>query len=213
MKVLTLTSTALLVSGCANGPASNTSNDVEGFGSIRFGMSFEEVLTARMFGTFNPAALVDCPDRLALRGCLLTQRTGPEFDLIQESIPYKLAAKIGRDNKLYEITLWYEPEAKLSRAECIGMIEKTVAWSWPGDAQTTTKLKLSDDYEWRSSPEGVRYPVSRQGDFATVFMPKEGAGVARSYFAYFLTINGKPDCSVSVSFAVPTDAPTIGAEE
>jgi hypothetical protein len=54
--------------------------------------------------------------------------------------------------------------------------------------------------------------MSQQGDFATVFMPEDGGGVARSYFTSFLTIDGKPDCSVSVSFSVPTDAPRIDVE-
>lgn len=61
-------------------------------------------------------------------------------------------------------------------------------------------------------PKGVQFPISRKGDRATVFMPEEGSGVARSYFASSLTIDGKPDCIVSVSITVPTDMPRIGAE-
>jgi hypothetical protein len=203
---------ALLMPSCSGSAASDQPSDIEGFGPLRFGMSFEEVLTAAPIGAFNPAAIADCADTLALRGCLLTQRTGPQFDIIHASVPYRFAAEIGRDNKLYDITLWFEPEAKLSREECVRMLEATVEWSWPGEARTTTKLKLSDDYEWRTSPNGVRFPMSRQGDFATVFMPEDRGGVGRSYFAWFLTIDGKPDCSVSVSFSVPTDAPRIDVE-
>jgi hypothetical protein len=203
---------ALLTPSCGGSAASDQPTDIDGFGPLRFGMSFEEVLAAAAIGTFNPAAITDCADTLVLRGCLLTQRTGPQFDVIHESIPYKFAAEIGRDNKLYAITLWFDPEARLSREECVRMLEATVDWSWPGEAQTNTKLKLSGDYEWRTSPKGVRFPMSRQGDFATVFMPEDGGGVARSYFASFLTIDGKPDCSVSVSFSVPTDAPRIDVE-
>lgn len=203
---------ALLMPGCSGGVKSDQAAEIEGFGPLRFGMSFEEVLTAAPIGTFNPAAIADCADTMALRGCLLTQRTGQQFDVIHASIPYKFAAKIGRDNKLYDITLWFEPEAKLSREECVRMLEATVDWSWPGEVRTTTKLKLSDDYKWHTSPKGVRFPISQKGDFATVFMPEDRGGVARSYFASFLTIAGKPDCSLSVSFSVPTDAPRIDVE-
>ncbi|WP_143736996.1 hypothetical protein [Erythrobacter tepidarius] len=212
VKYTSLALAALLMSGCGRSGASDQPADIDGFGPLRFGMSFEEVLAAAAIGTFNPASITDCADTLVLRGCLLTQRTGPQFDVIHESIPYKFAAEIGRDNKLYSITLWFDPEARLSREECVRMLEATVDWSWPGEAQTNTKLKLSDDYEWRTSPKGVRFPMSREGDFATVFMPEEGGGVARSYFASFLMIDGKPDCSVSVSFTVPTEMPRVDTE-
>lgn len=212
IKCTSLALAALLMSGCGGSGASDQPTDINGFGPLRFGMSFEEVLAAAAIGTFNPAAIADCADTLVLRGCLLTQRTGPQFDVIHASMPYKFAAEIGRDNKLYGITLWFDPETRLSREECVRMLEATVDWLWPAEAQTHTKLKLSGDYEWRTSPKGVRFPMSREGDFATVFMPQEGSGVARSYFASSLTIDGKPDCSVSVSFTVPTDAPRIDTD-
>lgn len=202
---------AFLMPSCGDGAASEQRSDIEGFGPLRFGMSFEEAMGAVANGTFNPAGVARCADTLALRGCLLNRRTGPQFDVIEASIPYKFAAKIGRDNKLYDITLWFDPEAKLSRDECVAMLEATVDWSWPEKAQTNTKLEISAEYEWRKSPKGVRFPMSRQGDFATVFMPEEGSGVARAYFAHFLTIDGKPACNVSVSFTVPTNAPIIYA--
>lgn len=181
---------------------------IDGFGEFTFGMSFEEVLSRRGNNEFNPVSIVECPDVLAVRGCLLTQRADGRHDLIKEGMPYRLAAKLDRNNRLYEIALHYEPEVSLSRIECVEILERTIDWSWP-NTDATNDLDLSDDYEWRTSFNGVRYPISRSGQFATVFEPENSEEVSRSYFTSFLSLDREDQCRVSVAFAVSTQQPYL----
>lgn len=64
------------------------------------------------------------------------------------------------------------------------MLEATVEWLLPDEAQTNIKLRLSVGYEWRTTPKRVRLPISRKNDFATVFVAEERCCVARSSVMY-----------------------------
>lgn len=189
--------------------------ELEGFGGVQLGSTFEEAIIAAPPDLFNPYGLSKCLNDMPIRGCFLSPRDEKAAFRRIDGIPYGLQLEFNRFGALTDIAMKftrrreYDAEgnivaANITKLECTNIIERTIDWV------TAEYGALSRD---RPKEPGTREAKTEKGNAYWIQESNDGSGLmavgaikmARGrrvgVFAHFLILNGEPDCDVSVSFA------------
>lgn len=200
---------ALWVAGCGGGQIKESGNPLDGFGDLKFGMSFDQALTATSTQMFNPYGLRECLSQLPIRGCLLV--SGDNVASIYtrvEGIPYGLALDFNRFDQLTDIHLKFNRDGydseneRISSSDCLSVHERTIDWISQRYGAVTAPRK--DDSVTVRRTEGARtYPISLQknGDFLSLGLIKVPENREISILSHFMTIDGKPICRIDLEFS------------
>jgi hypothetical protein len=128
--------TLLLAAGCdhAQTDTSPAVKHFEGYAGLKFGMSFNEVMTQTQADFFNPYGVKDCLNELPIRGCVLYPRDNLTSALSKDGVPYGLGLAFNKFDKLTDISLIFErettedPEQELTQADCAAIHDRTIDW-------------------------------------------------------------------------------------
>ena len=208
-----------LTASCAdagNGSgAVQSERELEGFGGVALGATFEETMAVAPPQLFNPYGLSKCLEEIPMRGCFLSPRDELAAFRRIDGIPYGLNLEFNRFGALTDITLKFTRRrqydgdlnpvaAKITKSECADLIERTIDWV------TADYGSLAGD---RPKEAGTRDAKTAKGNAYWVQNSDDGSGLmaigalkmnrGRSVrvFAHFLVLDGEPDCDISVSFA------------
>lgn len=207
--------------------ATSTTKPIDGYGELKLGSSFEDVLGVVGGDQFNPYSLKDCFDNLAIRGCFLTQTTEAKIFEFRDGVPYKLQALISPGNKVADLSLVYDREADISSAECARVIGITIDWVEADYGPLRRFLKVDGKEVSRfTTPRGAEFIFKKpaaDGSFMLTHLNTQEPERREkkinwpvrniSLFSFFFRINGKPSCHVSVQFSEPSSVPRPPARD
>lgn len=194
---------------------------VDGYGAIKLGMSFDNVLKALPDVQWNELLLKACQNDLPVTGCLLSQDEG-FLDRI-DGMPFQAHLSINKHDVLTDITLRYEREnSEMSQTLCLSLFDRAldhVAKEF-GPMATNVRHEKGIVYLPRKTANGVSYVVSRgkSGFFLTMPMRSNIQGVSLpttqpvtkwnaepyvSVMAWFLPLGKRKSCAIDIEFSLP----------
>jgi hypothetical protein len=188
--------------------------ELEGYAGLKLGSTFEEAMLVAAPSDFNPFGMKECLEDMPIKGCFLS----PESDLTTfrrvQGIPYGLQLEFNRLGALTDITLrftrrrTYDDDqnrvpATITKSECSSVVERTIDWVSAEYGNLASKQPKGSDSQPAKTAKGNAYwqnkSTDRSGFFAIGDVEfKDSRSV--NLFAYFLLLDGEPDCSISVSF-------------
>lgn len=226
---------ALALCGCNAAPPvqnaaepSNSANSarelLDGYGSIKFGSSFQDAIRTLGGSLFNSAAVSDCYRDLPLRGCYLSRNmSGTPFEM-RDGIPYTLSLSFNRYDKLTDIGLDYDREGDITRADCLHIHERTLDWVTreygpmrfrsgtpePTNQPASHRTAGGNPYELGSGRDGFFVtapmrtvsPDTAEGNQTRPITRWDGARYV-SLLSTFIMVDGNPICSINVDFSEP----------
>lgn len=203
-------------------PQERAEKPVEGWGPFRLGMDYDAALAAMPEARWNPSALEDCQNDLALKGCILSQYQG--ILITVDGIGFSPSLVFDKHGKLIEISLDYRHEGRVGRNDCLDVYGRSldfVAKEYGPLAFPNAKAEPGWVTEQRRTGGGVIYSVgSKMGAQTFVTQPIRGeiGGVqfptalpitkwnTRPYvsaIAFLITVDGKNICQLSVTYSQP----------
>ncbi len=188
--------------------------ELDGYAGLKLGSTFEEAMLVAAPSDFNPSGLNECLEDMPIKGCFLS----PENDLSTfrrvQGIPYGLQLEFNRLGALTDITLrftrrrTYDDDlnpvsATITKSECSSVVERTIDWVSAEYGNLVSKQPKGSDFQPAKTANGNAYWRNKSTDgsgfFATGDVEFKGSRSV-GLFAYFLLLDGEPDCSISVLF-------------
>lgn len=132
--LIAIAAAALLVAGCeqpsANAEGTAQGASIDGYGNLKFGMSFDEATAIAGNEFFDPTTLRDCLRDRPIRGCLLLSRNDFVPYRTIGGIPYGLKLAFNRFDKLTDIELGFirRDEDAISSDDCLSIHQRTADW-------------------------------------------------------------------------------------
>lgn len=238
MKLAIMFLAALVTSACDQSVESNNSvtfdraPPLKGYEGIEFGSSFNDALGSLGGDLFNSAAVSDCFRDLPLRGCYLSRNTEGRPYQIKDGIPYTLSLSFNRFDRLTDIGLKYDREGEISRADCLGIHERTLDWVTrefgplrfhhqgvePNIEQERRGTSAGNLYEVGSTANRFFVTAPMRTSSATMEPGQERRPIPEwdneryvSLISTFIIVDGTPICSVNVDFREPAsvERPTM----
>lgn len=208
-----------------------------GWKNLKFGMSFSDALAEIPQISWNAYAMNECLDVMATKGCFLSADEGEAF-APDEGIPFSPQLSFNKFGKLTDINLQYEQRTRITRVECLELHERTLdrltrevgTMRFP-DEKKSEKPENDATREVRPTAGRARYSVWSKNDgsaFVTQPMRTHFEGVALpttkpipqwndqayvSLMSTFITVDGDPICSVSVSYESSPKVPRREIDE
>ncbi len=120
---------ALPLLGCQSQAAGQ---DVEpeavNVGGLVLGQSFNEVVSIVGVSSFNHVAMRECLSELPIRGCFLSRSEFATPLVIASGVPLNAQVTLNSDDQLVNLSLIYDFSGDVSRAECVNVAERVLAW-------------------------------------------------------------------------------------
>ncbi|MGE3745166.1 MAG: hypothetical protein AB7G25_05540 [Sphingomonadaceae bacterium] len=194
---------------------------IDGYGGIKLGSTFNEVLAITGSSLFNRVGLGDCVNDLPLKGCILTENMqNTPFD-IKDGIPYTLVLDFNKRDQLTDISLHYDRAGGITAEQCMEIHERTLDWLTPiyGRLHIGPSNNKSD-VETRRTAKGNVYRVGKSAGFlittamrtARAPIPANAGEMPISKWngerylwlgSRFIVLSGQPMCSVRAQFSEP----------
>jgi hypothetical protein len=181
---------------------------IDGYGNLKFGMSFAEATGLTGLSRFNSAAVKGCMIELAVRGCYLTPGDNLTSYVSVDGVPYTLALSFNRYDKLTDISLKYQremiedPDQKMSFEDCKAIHERTADWLVKEFGQFDQKKE--DGVEILKTAKGSEYSFYRNGTtFIASFQKKLPDKRRVSLISHYMVLDPETNCSIDVQFAEP----------
>lgn len=202
---------AACIAGCS--PSNHSTNEVpsnttsiEGYGDLKFGMSFDEATALTGLTRFNPASVRGCLVELAIRGCVLF----PENNLVAFSniggIGYTLTLAFNRLDKLTDVSLNYERDMsdgldqKISGGDCKALHERTA--DWLVDEFGPFENKKEKDSLLVKTAKGNEYSSYTNGSTFIGSFQKSLKDKRRvSLLSVYMVVEGSTKCDIKVQFS------------
>lgn len=184
---------------------------LEGYGSLELGMSLEAALAVAPAHFFNPAGVSDCLADMHISGCFLPPADEMATFERVDGIPYGLQLEFNRRGALTDITLRFDRRtrydtdgrtpATITKAECRDISARTVDWvaAEYGRFQGTRLKEPSPAHTAKGNPYWIQ-TSPRDDGFTAIAERSFAAGRKVALFAYFMLIDGEPNCHVALSF-------------
>jgi len=126
----------LCISACGcDASTKNSSPVLDGYGSFKFGESFDEALVDVSPSYFSSYTLADCLRRKAVRGCVLRPKDNLTSFTTLAGVPYTIELSFNRLDHLTDIELSFSrdtmdsPEEKTTVSECRQIHERALDWA------------------------------------------------------------------------------------
>lgn len=185
-----------------------TKDAIDGYGDLKFGMSFAEATAVAGPHLFGPAQMKECLITLAVRGCSLLPENNLASHTSVDGISYGLSLSFNRFDKLTDISLIYQrrmmvdPEQKISAEDCKSIHERTVDWMvrdyGPFSAKSEKGAVIA------KTAKGNPYLLTHNDDIMLGAIRKDLSD--KRYIAlvtYFMGDDDDTNCSLSLQFAEP----------
>lgn len=183
-------------------------SSIDGYETLKFGMSFAEATGLTGLSRFNPAAVKGCLVDLAVRGCLLT----PDNNLVSyasvDGVPYTLGLSFNRFDKLTDISLKYDremiddPDQKVSLEDCKAIHERTADWLVKDFGPF--ELKKERGVETVKTANGSEYSYYLDGTTFLASFQKNLADNRRvSLMSHYMILGSNTSCSIDAEFSEP----------
>jgi hypothetical protein len=209
---------AALLPGCQSGTLTNNQSaeaaptpaaaELTGYGRVRFGMSFNEVLADIGGDPFNPSSIVSCARDMPLRGCFLApNRESAAPFAMRDGIPYMLDVSFNRLDHLTDIGLSYERESGITEDECLQLSGRTLDWLTRDYGAFQPQGHGRDEGRVRQvrTPAGNTLPVlstPNQGFIITMIADLHG-GRRVDLLAIEFPIASDPHCRIAINLGEP----------
>jgi hypothetical protein len=179
---------------------------IDGYGDLKFGMSFDEATALTGLTRFNPASVRGCLVELAIRGCLLH----PENNLVAFTnvggIAYTLTLAFNRLDKLTDVSLNYERDMtddldqKMSGGDCKALHERTA--DWLVDKFGPFENKKEKDTILVKTEKGSEYSSYTNGNtFIGSFQKTLKDKREVSLLSVYMVVEGNTNCDIKIQFS------------
>lgn len=204
---------SLLIAGCdyAQTAATPAEKSVDGYAGLKFGMSFNEALSATQSGLFNSYGINKCMNELPIRGCLLHPDTNLASALSRDGVPYGLGLAFNKFDKLTDISLEFERETtedteqEMMRDDCAAIHERSIDWLAVEFGKFDNKEEKDGKPE--TTARGNPFVASKTNDkntyFASAGTPLPGNRSIRVISFYARLSPDHTSCRISISFREP----------
>lgn len=213
--IITATGLALALSACGStSPAATAQEEakvsapnasIDGFGDLKFGMSFAEATALVGIDSLNPVAVKECRIELAVHGCLAMPDTSLSTYITIDGVPYGAGLSFNRFDKLTDISLVYkreeimDPDERMTLDDCKAIHERTVDWLyrdyWSFD------LNREKGVETVKTAKGNAYSAHNSDETFLGTIQKDLQDKRRVSLITFYMAGDSTACRVDVSFA------------
>lgn len=142
---------------------------INGYGGLKFGDDFKDIVGRYGFNNFNPVSVTRCSRELPIKGCYLVPNREKIFEFV-EGIPLSLGAKFNVRGKLTDIGLEYEVRDQATSEQCLEVYMRALDWVIdnhgimvqrpPSDSENPA------DFQSKTTPAGNSFQIfSKDGDF------------------------------------------------
>ncbi len=201
--------------------ASTTTQPLEGYGTIKFGSTFQEAISAVGADLFNSVSVSECFKDLPLKGCYLSRNSDAQPYRIIEGIPYTLSLSFNRFDKLTDIGMNYDREKDISQSDCLNLHERTLDWLAKEYGQFRFPTKQKEQIQRLVTPARNVYEVWTNSNGSAITSPMRTVSSSTptaleeqpivkwdskryvSLLTTFIVVGGSPICSVNVDFSEP----------
>ena len=202
---------ALTFTACQNG--TETTDDyqskmVEGYGELKFGMSFDEVISVTGLKLYNPVSLQNCLRDRSIRGCLLIPRNNLITYQTVEGISYGLGLAFNKFDRLTDIELNFirrtidDPSQRISIEDCLSIYQRTADWIvkeyGPFDLPSSENQKISSN---EITAAGTKYSIYRSSK--TTFLANNYKNFSNRRKLSVFSFAQPDSCEVSVKWEEP----------
>jgi hypothetical protein len=203
---------------CNPGGAVAQGTTIAGWGNWRFNQTLDEALANSGPMQWNSYSLSACRDNIEVDGYLLSTYGGPSLPPV-DVIPLRPLLRFDKHGRLSEINLWYERGGKITQSQCLDIFGRLLDWQ-----VATTGVFYSDDKPQAASdtaagwvrvsahtPGGTAYSygrsVPKKADVTSFLRwPNDSRSQPNaSIMSAFVTVGGKPNCHVTISFSRDRD--------
>ena len=188
----------------ASADQSSSTDVIEGYGDLKFGMSFDESVDIAGLSHFDPRQVEECMIERPVRGCLLLSRNDFAPYRTIEGVPYTLRLSFNRFDRLTDIQLSFlrRDNHAISSEECLSIHERTVDWLVP-EIGTFDEAAAAEDQHIRQTQSGHRFALfeSSDTDWLSANLKKYEGGRQIDLVSHF--IGGT--CEISVNWADDLD--------
>lgn len=214
--IITATALSLALSGCGpSSPAATAQQEkvsapvvktsIDGFGDLKFGMSFAEASTLVGVESLNSAAVKECLVELAIHGCLAMPATSLDSYVTIDGVPYGAGLSFNRYDKLTDISLIYkreeimDPDERMPLKDCKALNERTVDWMYRDYGPF--ELKQEEGVVAVNTAKGNAYSEHTGDGAYLATIQKDLADKRRVSLITFYMSGDKTNCRIDVHFA------------
>ncbi|MFC3712276.1 hypothetical protein ACFOMD_06825 [Sphingoaurantiacus capsulatus] len=99
---------------------------VTGWEDYKFGMSFDEAVTARSDVEWNAVSFVECRPEMATKGCYLVSDDRETYLPLIDGIAFSPNLTFNARGKLISVALDFDEEGEVTKSQCLDILERTI---------------------------------------------------------------------------------------